>query len=308
MPPENCLKLLDRDLKKKKVTAVALQPNSAEYPELIDILNQLSALPSWGNARDIKTMAKSMIGAAYKAKPADLKPSPQTTVGYFRALLTSRNSRDASTANMPRRNLDMSQMLPPANAPTGPAVQTRRATKKAPPKKEKKAQPPPPKKEKKAKPANPPSERDAGVTDAVWNQLQADRLAMEQHQKRIQEDEKKRERELKALEALEAERKRLQEELAAKKAKDEAEMRALMRKREEARIAAQNARIARERAEAEAERRRQEERRKAQEEAKAQEKLRHMGVCCAGFRWIKQSDGYRCAGGSHFVSNLQLGV
>lgn len=306
MPPENCLKLLDRDLRKKKITAAALQPNSAEYPEIIDILKQLSALTSWGNARDIKTIAKAMVGAAYKAKPADLKPSPQATVRHFKTMLTSRNSRDARVENRPRRNLDMSPILEgPSPAPTPatpPTTRTRQETKRAPPEK-KKWKPRPPQ-----KPINPPSERDAGVTDAVWNQLQVDRLAAEQHQKRMQEDAKKREEELKILKAHEAERRRLLEELAAKKAKDDAEMRELMRKREVARITELNARIAREKAAAELERRREEERRKAREEAKVQEKLRDMGVCCMGFQWIKQSDGYRCAGGFHFVSNLQLGV
>lgn len=43
-------------------------------------------------------------------------------------------------------------------------------------------------------------------------------------------------------------------------------------------------------------------------EEKAQQRLRHMGVCVAGYRWNQQSDGYRCAGGSHFVSNAQLGL
>ena len=43
-------------------------------------------------------------------------------------------------------------------------------------------------------------------------------------------------------------------------------------------------------------------------EAAAQKKLKMMGVCCAGFIWIKQNGGYRCAGGSHFVMNSQLGL
>ena len=45
-----------------------------------------------------------------------------------------------------------------------------------------------------------------------------------------------------------------------------------------------------------------------QREAKAQAKLQTMGVCVAGFRWIKQSKGYRCAGGAHFVTNAELGL
>jgi hypothetical protein len=52
----------------------------------------------------------------------------------------------------------------------------------------------------------------------------------------------------------------------------------------------------------------QEEERRKREEARVQQKLREMGVCVAGFRWIKQSQGYRCAGGTHFISNDQLGI
>ncbi|RAQ52736.1 hypothetical protein AFGD_004850 [Aspergillus flavus] len=43
-------------------------------------------------------------------------------------------------------------------------------------------------------------------------------------------------------------------------------------------------------------------------EQEAQKKLRTMGVCCMGFRWIKQAQGYRCAGGSYYVSNTKLGL
>jgi len=41
-------------------------------------------------------------------------------------------------------------------------------------------------------------------------------------------------------------------------------------------------------------------------EQKRQAQLQRMGVCVAGYEWIKQSGGYRCAGGSHFVSDAQL--
>jgi hypothetical protein len=40
----------------------------------------------------------------------------------------------------------------------------------------------------------------------------------------------------------------------------------------------------------------------------AQAKLRNSGVCPVGYIWIKQGDGYRCAGGSHFVSDEQLNI
>jgi hypothetical protein len=44
---------------------------------------------------------------------------------------------------------------------------------------------------------------------------------------------------------------------------------------------------------------------KRQEEA-VMHKLKMMGKCCAGYHWIKEGGGYRCAGGSHFVSNIML--
>jgi hypothetical protein len=54
-----------------------------------------------------------------------------------------------------------------------------------------------------------------------------------------------------------------------------------------------------------------EQEKKAREQARRQEeavqaKLRQMGLCVAGFRWIKQATGYRCAGGTHYISNAQL--
>lgn len=42
---------------------------------------------------------------------------------------------------------------------------------------------------------------------------------------------------------------------------------------------------------------------KRRKEAEAQKKLAEIGACPAGFTWIKQRGGYRCAGGSHFLSD-----
>jgi len=50
----------------------------------------------------------------------------------------------------------------------------------------------------------------------------------------------------------------------------------------------------------------QERAREKREEARVQQKLRNLGVCVQGFQWIKQPSGYRCAGGSHFISDSQL--
>lgn len=49
----------------------------------------------------------------------------------------------------------------------------------------------------------------------------------------------------------------------------------------------------------------EEERRKEEEEAR--KKLETQGLCPAGFHWIRQEGGWRCAGGSHFVTEGALG-
>lgn len=49
----------------------------------------------------------------------------------------------------------------------------------------------------------------------------------------------------------------------------------------------------------------EEERRRKEEEA-MRLKLEQMGVCPVGYSWIKQASGYRCAGGSHYMSDADV--
>ncbi|KAJ3233527.1 hypothetical protein HDU78_006382 [Chytriomyces hyalinus] len=62
--------------------------------------------------------------------------------------------------------------------------------------------------------------------------------------------------------------------------------------------------------EQERERKREEFEKKSREEAKKekalQERIRHICPCPAGFQWFKTGNGWRCGGGSHFVSDAQL--
>ena len=73
----------------------------------------------------------------------------------------------------------------------------------------------------------------------------------------------------------------------------------LLRLREQARIREMEAKAERERIHREWKRKKQEEQEKAKKKELAQSRLRQMGVCVAGFMWIKQSDRYSCAGEAH---------
>ena len=47
-------------------------------------------------------------------------------------------------------------------------------------------------------------------------------------------------------------------------------------------------------------------RQELREKQAIQEKLRRISPCPMGFQWSKVGGGWRCGGGSHFVSNAQL--
>ncbi len=163
-------------------------------------------------------------------------------------------------------------------------------------------------KEKESVPPQTTSDRDPEVSDEVWNQLQSDKQAADLALKFSREETLDRERKLEQAREAEQAQAAQVEVLAQIKAKNDAEIEEIKRKREKARLEEQMARRARENALAELERARLEEEERRRQEARAQASLRQMGVCCQGFQWIKQPSGYRCAGGGHFVSNERLGL
>jgi hypothetical protein len=126
------------------------------------------------------------------------------------------------------------------------------------------------------------------VSDAVWEQLKLDKhafVAREHEYKLRQEEKQKQEQQIKDLIRAEKAAANDRERREAEQKRITAE---LQRRRRDAELAAIEEQRTRER--------------------KAQRKLRELGPCPAGYMWIKQSVGYRCAGGSHFLSDSQLGL
>ena len=305
LEPETCLELLVKvltDLKKRKNAPLDLSiidpPTNQLHQQLLELFSKLSVLESWGNARDVKSLAKSMFKELIsKATPpiTSLILTKEIIIKALEKMLDERSRRNAAVGTarfqnrLPLRSISPSQLQqqkPPTTAPQAPPTTGIELEKQ---------EDSPKQMDEKPKPAMEPEDpldsifkakRDPGVSDAVWEQLERDKHAMvakEREFRRLQEEKRKEEESIKAM--IRAER----------AAADEEER----RMREQARIAA------------ELERRRRDEELAAieqehQREQEIQKKLKMMGPCPMGYYWIKEYSGYRCAGGSHTLSDSAI--
>ncbi|KAI9676184.1 MAG: hypothetical protein M1817_000929 [Caeruleum heppii] len=339
MTVENCLKLLDRELRTRNIVMDELgEVESTIYQELGELIKQLSDLPSWGNARDVKILGKSIMGVVFKQAPvsddikAPLTLSETDALDCTRKMLIERKARDRRNTqpatSLPLRGLEKppepAPLLPPSTAP--PSVRTittiqnsKSTTIPDPDDKEPEPRLQPSCEETPLTMTEDPYARDAGVSDAIWTQLQADIAAQTDAgiqtaahlrllTQRLSELNEKHATARADVETLRARDTHASSPPANENQNENEALQELKRLREAAHHAEISARMQRREAERALERRREVEREQREQERKAQAKLREMGVCVAGFRWIKQEGGYRCAGGSHFVGVEELGL
>ena len=147
--------------------------------------------------------------------------------------------------------------------------------------------------------------RDPGVTDAEWMQLQ-------QFKRQQEEDDRKRaEKESRLRQAEEIIRlahKLAEEELAQaqrklEEEKEERKKAELERQQKEREDMLKKKQIELDRIREELEKIEIE----RKKEMAIQTKLKQIGECPVGYPWIRLPDGYRCEGGSHYVSVAHLG-
>ncbi|KAJ5823469.1 hypothetical protein N7447_005809 [Penicillium robsamsonii] len=312
----DCVKLMcelllkeKRDLLSKsqaQFDLVCLESPDFEFMKgMSERLDRLSETSGWANARDVGTLTKTIFGKTLQSSSGKrLTLSKDSVLEALDSMLNERSSREvysqnpASTTIKPRERTDMAIRTQPLSKPVTKLDNQGSVSENVVSSKETATTEP--------EPANSTSttERDAGVTDEVWYQLEKDKALAEAKEKeylRLKEEEEEQKKEILKLKAEEEKAARELEE-AKKKADEDAK-----RRHEQARL------------QHELERRRQEaifetlrKQQKALAEARRKEqanqtKLRSMGLCVAGFQWIKQSGGYRCAGGFHWVSDAELG-
>jgi hypothetical protein len=320
LEPTDCLDLLtqllrgrqlDMRKRKKDLDLSTLEVPAPDFKqETLDQFDNLGKIANWANARDVQTIAKSIFGLLLKAG-AMKKTMAVVTEDHVRTVLDSMISersqrQDASRIRPSSLHSDLMAQVQNLQASPLPqradtSVSAMNTAEAETPQRLSKVVPP-------AAPAN-ETKRDSGVSDAVWEQLQRDKQAAkkkeEQYQKLIKASADAANN-TKIIQQKEQESEQAFQQ-AIKYNKDQFVLQEAKRLREEARLRHEIERRAQEELLAELESQRkagEEERRK---EAKVQQQLRTLGICPAGFRWIKQNGGYRCSAGGHFVTDSELG-
>lgn len=317
----DCLQVVLKELTKKKIRFPELEDeSSAVYGEMEALVGDLASLPNWGNARDMMTLSKELISKALLLDSntgAEIQLAGAAALEILKKMVADRERR-SNIPFKPHAKQRFPEQTFTKEPPPPPKISTVEATTVSAANPEISSRSSTPSSQVSRgtatrgrgrggaanRQAVQETQRDPGVSDAVWNALQVaikvEEEAERNARKAINSLEQSIAAHLKNEETQKAELDKLQQKEA--EAKDADARAVILREREKARVKEQAARRAREKAAAELRERREEERK----EEKAQQKLRQLGVCPVGFRWIKTGDGYRCSGGSHFVSASQL--
>ena len=307
LQPKDCLSLLLTKLASESFLDISVlqRPESPFTREAVARFETFTQLGGWANARDVETIAKAIArDQLYNSDPesnALLAVTDQGVLNFLDEMLRERQRHmeltpAAGTSGMPtviprQQFLDPRRLDPPGpprinNTTTDITKHAREDVQMA----------------KSASPEQSSEHRDSEVSDEVWARLELDKLrAVEEEQQYqdtcTQETVLEQERALQKTQAMETRRKPVEEPPEDDAARGVLEQERIARELARRQTDEMLENIRRKRAELE---------RQQEKERKAQQKLRAMGVCVAGFRWIKQDSGYRCAGGSHYVSNAAL--
>lgn len=247
------------------------QPSAAFKQATLARFAVLAAQESWASARDVESLARGVFNKALRDKEGlargRLVVTESVVTDELEAMRQERASRSAAASEPYEVASSMNHLPIRSGVPSAPTTTTATtpstAQSQTPTEQEHEGEEEQEEGEKnqekeEKKDDRPTIQRDAGVSDAVWSQLQRDRQAEAER---------------------EAEYERLQE--AARRASEAARERIVRRLLEE-----------------EAARRREQE---------AREKLQRSGRCPVGYPWIRQAGGWRCAGGSHWVGEDEMG-
>ncbi|EKM60605.1 uncharacterized protein PHACADRAFT_189732 [Phanerochaete carnosa HHB-10118-sp] len=292
MSAEHCLEILRKDLAKDDIECAALgATSSGEYRHLVSLIGQLSSLGSWGNARDMKILAQRMVRLAFKCATGDAQGSdgpklPLSSVDAVRCVAFMFRERSGRAPKPPSsfmakdtplvQNLGLPTATGDAKGSIGskplfPGADAARCI------------------------AAMLCERGRRAPQLPSAFMPKDTLPMQNlgssmttaHKARVtSQTPKAATQQEEALPLPQECNPEVEEQCTTRFAVDN------VRKRKEMEFESRNA----------------EKLEEEKKEQRAQKKLKQMGLCSAGYEWVKQTGGYRCKGGSHWVSDSELGM
>ncbi|THW88324.1 P-loop containing nucleoside triphosphate hydrolase protein [Aureobasidium pullulans] len=274
--PSECLELFGNEIQDllQRVNIEVPSVSSRDSARLLKRLEQLSGTVNWANARDVKFLANSVFRQLMQGEDSSsgqLSLTMPLISHVVDNMLAERVGRMTNTSKQDKKISDESQEAMDSGDP--PIIFNCNTTSTNNPKAIKpvipqteKLPPPPPSNELSKSPPRHDT-RDLGVSDYTWANLSHSKTQAALAEKAHQAN-------LAELARLEKQKSRL-----AQKEREKLE-----RLRKEC----------------------EERNKENQKEEAMQRKLRDLGRCSQGFRWTKQSHGYRCAGGGHWVSNADL--
>ena len=287
---ESCAELLVQELAKEVYLDLAHIHSLSASTSVLAAFEQLISIGDWANARDVQNLAKlvssNVLERAPDASSGELiLVAEQDVLHALQSMIAERSRRAAllvpptPRSGAPGSNHALQSTTPVQSSgpPRTPASVVEVATAD------------PPVFTGARDNANVEIERDAGVSDDVWSALTADKqkaIDAERYFDQI------------VSSYMEQERHRQDqndEPISSIEEDNDPATRAARLRREQERVRCEQLR-----------REKEEMERQREHEVRMQGKLRKMGVCSQGFRWIKQASGYRCAGGSHYVSDAAL--
>jgi SpoVK/Ycf46/Vps4 family AAA+-type ATPase len=131
IPPKTCLEILDKALHRKKIILAELRnPSSKGYSALESMIEDLSSLPLWANARDMETLAKQMSSLVLKQLPdseqlGELTLEVKDAIDVMFKMLDEHRSRSnippVSRSRYEGTLEELSSNPPPSNPPSPPA-------------------------------------------------------------------------------------------------------------------------------------------------------------------------------------------
>ena len=140
---------------------------------ILGLFSELSAVPSWGNGRDVETISKTIIQSTFRSRP-DLTVTHEDIQGHLRQVLQERQRRATTSRTLPLFEAPKGEVA--HLTPQAPPKNTTQSTTKEI--KTQKEDPPP--SIATSEPEQPQThQRDDSVTAETWAQLQADKKAQE---------------------------------------------------------------------------------------------------------------------------------